>query len=98
MAAPRKTATDFKVSFKSRGGGDVTIDEIRKETISKGGDYELRKKTLLELESQYGALNASKNGKLEVITIECIFFINIIKCRRGNQYLIRLILYFKDLY
>ena len=69
MAPTRKTVTEFKVSFKSKGGGDVIIDEIRKETSSKGGDYELRKKTLLELESQYGALNASKNGKLEVFPI-----------------------------
>ena len=69
MGATRKTATDFKVSFKSKGGGDVTIDEIRKETSLKGGGYELRKKTLLELESQYGALNANKNSKLEVLSI-----------------------------
>ena len=69
MGATSKTATDFKVSFKSTGGGDVTIDEIRKETSSKGGVYELRKKTLLELESQYGALNANKNSKLEVLPI-----------------------------
>ena len=69
MGATHKTATDFKVSFKSKGGGDVTIDEIRKETSSKTVDYELRKKTLLELESQYGALNANKNSKLEVLPI-----------------------------
>ena len=69
IGATSKTAMDFKVSFKSKAGGDVTIDKIRKETSSKGGDYELRKKTLLELESQYGALNASKHGRLEVIPI-----------------------------
>ena len=83
------------VSFKSKGGGDVTIDQIRKETSSKGGGYELRRKTLLELESQYGALNASNNGKLEVLPIQSTFFRNILK---GNQYLIYLILRFPDLY
>ena len=69
MGATNKTAKDFKVSFKSKGGGGVTIDEIRKESSSKEGIYELRKKTLLELESQYGAVNASKNRKLEVLPI-----------------------------
>ena len=78
MGATNKTAKDFKVSFKSKGGGGVTIDEIRKESSSKEGIYELRKKTLLELESQYGALNASNNGKLEVLPIQSTFFRNIL--------------------
>ena len=76
--ATNKTTNDFMVSFKSKGGGDVTIDQTRKETSSKGGVYELRRKTLLELESQYGALNASNNGKLEVLPIQSTFFRNIL--------------------